>query len=72
MVSFLRLPNYIEDEEIIKKLVGWGVPPILPLRRRYHPGTKMADGTRFMKVKFPQEVTSLPYNTRFMTEERVQ
>ncbi len=32
----------------------------------------MADGTRFIKVKFPQEVTSLPYNTRFMTEEGVQ
>ncbi len=72
MVSFLSLPSYIEEEEIIQKLTNWGVTPILPLRRRYHPGTTVADGTRFMKVKFPQEVTSLPYNTSFMTEEGVQ
>lgn len=72
MVSFLSLPSYIDDDEIIQKLINWGVTPILPLRRRYHPGTTVADGTRFIKVKFPQEVTSLPYNTRFMTEEGVQ
>ncbi len=72
MVSFLSLPSYIEDEEIIQKLTNWGVTPILPLRRRFYPGTTVADGTRFIKVKFPQEVTSLPYNTRFMTEEGVQ
>ena len=72
MVSFLSLPSYIEDEEISQKLINWGVTPILPLRRRYHPGTTVADGTRFLRVKFPQEVTSLPYNTSFMTEEGVQ
>ncbi len=25
MVSFLSLPSYIEDEEIIQKLMNWGV-----------------------------------------------
>jgi hypothetical protein len=72
MVSFLSLPSYIEDDEISQKLINWGVTPILPLRRRYHPGTTVADGTRFLRVKFTQEVTSLPYNTSFMTEEGVQ
>lgn len=69
MVSFLNLPNYIQDSEIIQKLVDWGVSPILPLRRRYHPGTTVADGTRFIRVKFPKEVMSLPYNVKFDTEE---
>jgi len=36
MVSFLHLPNYIKDDEIIQKLVDWGVNPILPLKRRYY------------------------------------
>lgn len=69
MVSFLHLPNYIKDNEIIQKLVDWGVIPILPLRRRYHPGTTVADGTRFLRVKFPKEIMTLPYNARFDTEE---
>ncbi len=69
MVSFLNLPSYIEDEDIVQKLVNWGVTPILPVRRRFYPGTTVADGTRFLRVKFSQEVTSLPYNTKFMTEE---
>ncbi len=72
MVSFLNLPSYIEDEDIVQKLVNWGVTPILPVRRRFYPGTTVADGTRFLRVKFSQEVTSLPYNTKFMTEEGAQ
>lgn len=69
MVSFLLLPNYIKDDEIIQKLVDWGVSPIFPLRRRYHPGTTVADGTRFLRVKFPQDIVTLPYNVKFDTEE---
>ncbi len=53
MVSFLHLPNYIKDKEIIQKLVDWGVNPILPLRRRFYQGTTVADGTRFFKSKIP-------------------
>lgn len=69
MVSFLHLPNYIKDDEIIQKLVDWGVNPIFPLRRRYHPGTTVADGTRFLKVQFPPDIVTLPYNVKFDTEE---
>lgn len=32
----------------------------------------MADGTRFIRVKFPKEMVSLPYNTHFETEEGAQ
>uniref|UniRef100_A0A673LRR2 CCHC-type domain-containing protein n=1 Tax=Sinocyclocheilus rhinocerous TaxID=307959 RepID=A0A673LRR2_9TELE len=68
VVSFLRLPNYINDEDVLQKLQSWGVTPILPLRRRYYPGTTVADG----RVKFPKDVVSLPYNTSFETEEGTQ
>ncbi len=53
-------------------LTNRGVTPILPLRRRFYPGDNSGGRNTFIKVKFPQEVTSLPYNTRFMTEEGVQ
>lgn len=72
MVSFLNLPNYISDEEVLQKLTSWGVTPILPLRRRFYPGTTVADGTRFIRVKFPKDVVSLPYNTRIETEEGIK
>lgn len=72
MVSFLHLPNYINDDDILQKLTSWGVTPILPLRRRYYPATTVADGTRYIKVKFPKDVMSLPYNTRFETEDGTQ
>ena len=41
--------------------------PILPLRSRFYPGTAVADGTQFLRVKFPKEVASLPYSVRFDT-----
>ncbi len=63
------MPNYIKDEEIIQKLVDWGVNPILPLRRRFYQGTTVADGKRFLRVRFPQDIVTLPYNVRFDTEE---
>lgn len=63
------MPNYIKDEEIIQKLVDWGVNPILSLRRRFYQGTTVADGKRFLRVRFPQDIVTLPYNVRFDTEE---
>lgn len=72
MDSFLNLPNYISNEEVLKKLTSWGLTPILPLRRRFYPGTTVADGTRFIRVKFPKDVLSLPHNTRFETEEGIK
>ena len=72
MVSFLHLPPYTTDTEVLEKLLKWGVEPILPLRRRYYPGTSVADGTRYIKVRFPKEVASLPYSARFDTPDGPQ
>uniref|UniRef100_A0A3B4UNU9 CCHC-type domain-containing protein n=1 Tax=Seriola dumerili TaxID=41447 RepID=A0A3B4UNU9_SERDU len=67
MVSFLNLPAYVTDEEILQKLEGWGVSAASSIRRRMWPGTQVADGTRFLKVKFTDKVQSLPYSARFET-----
>lgn len=68
VVSFLNLPTYIEDYEILKKLRDWGVTAVSPIKRRKWPQTDIADGTRFLKVKFTDTVKSLPYSTKFETE----
>lgn len=67
MVSFLNLPAYITEWEILEKLQGWGVAPVSDIRRRMWPGTHVADGTRFLRVKFTDRVQSLPYSARFLT-----
>lgn len=53
---------------ILKKLNSCGVTAMSPIRRRVWPGTNVYDGTRFLKVKFPGQVKSLPYSTKFDTE----
>lgn len=67
VVSFLGLPAYITDGEILQKLQGWGVSAVSGIRRRMWPGTQIADGTRFVKVKFTDTVQSLPYSAKFNT-----
>lgn len=67
VVSFLNLPAYISDEEIIGKLHGWGVSVTSAIRRRMWPGTNIADGTRFVRVRFNEQVQSLPCSTKFNT-----
>lgn len=67
-VSFLHLPNYLEDEDILEKLSSWGVTAVSPIKRRVWPRSKVCDGTRFRKVRFTEEITSLPYSTKFNTE----
>lgn len=72
VVSFLSLPIYIEDQEILNKLKEWGVKAVSPIKRRMWPGTEIAEGTRFCKVKFTETVKSLPYSTRFETLEGLE
>ncbi|XP_064175292.1 uncharacterized protein LOC135245870 [Anguilla rostrata] len=67
VVSFINLPVYLEDSKIIAKLEEWGVKPLSTIKRRKWPGTDIADGTRFLKVRFNEQVRSLPYSTRFET-----
>ncbi|MGL4766055.1 MAG: hypothetical protein ACRC2N_13650 [Aeromonas sp.] len=72
IVSFLHLPAYLADEVIETKLKFWGVTPVTKIKRRLYPGTNIADGTRYVKVKFPKEVTSLPYSAKFETADGTQ
>ncbi|MGL5643495.1 MAG: hypothetical protein ACRCW3_01830 [Metamycoplasmataceae bacterium] len=72
IVSFLHLPAYVHDKTIEDKLRSWGVTPMTKVRRRLYPGTNVADGTRYVKVHFPKEITSLPYSTKFETSDGVQ
>ncbi len=67
VVSFINLPVYLEDEKILSKLQDWGVRPLSPIKCRVWPGTDTADGTRFLKVRFTEQVCSLPYSTKFET-----
>jgi hypothetical protein len=72
VVSFMHLPVYLDDDEILEKLEGWRVTPISKIKRRCYPGTDIEDGTRFLKVRFPKEVASLPYSTKLETAEGPQ
>ena len=56
----MELPAYTTDNDVILKLQGWGVSAASPIKRRMWPGTNIADGTRFLKVKFNDLVRSLP------------
>lgn len=72
VVSFMHLPAYLEDKDIFNKLDNWGVHPTSQIKRRLYPGTEVEDGTRFVRVKFPDQVVSLPYSTKFETAEGTQ
>ncbi|XP_045920019.1 uncharacterized protein LOC123979952 [Micropterus dolomieu] len=67
VVSFINLPVYMEDDKIVSRLNEWGVRQMSPIKRRMWPGTEIADGTRFLKVRFTEEVRSLPYSTKVET-----
>lgn len=72
IVYFLHLPAYLEDEVIEDNLRFWGVPPMTKIKRRVYLGTNIADGTRYVKVTFPKEITSLPYSAKFETADSTQ
>ncbi|KAK9523402.1 hypothetical protein VZT92_019796 [Zoarces viviparus] len=67
VVSFLNLPFYIADESILAKLASWGVMAVSAIRRRMWPGSRVTDGTRYLRVRFTERVQSLPYSTKFET-----
>lgn len=72
LVSVLHLPLEVEDEEILGRLTQWGVIPMLPVKRRYYPGTRVTDGTQFLKVRLMKDLVSLPYSTRIDTADGPQ
>lgn len=65
-VSLPALPAYIEDEEIMGRLMMWGVSAISPIKKR------MWTGAQFVKVKFTKTVKSLPYSVRFETLQGIE
>jgi len=66
-VSFLHLPVYLPDRIILNRLEEWGVKPISVIKKRVWPDSDIADGTRFLRVRFNNKVRSLPYSTKFDT-----
>ena len=72
VVSFLHLPAYITDEEIEERLKSLNVKLVSPIYRRFYKGTHIADGTRYVRVKFPPNIKSLPYSMKFKTVEGVE
>ncbi|KAK6171625.1 hypothetical protein SNE40_019774 [Patella caerulea] len=68
VVSFMHLSSLISDDEIEKKLCNWGVELVGPIMRRRYEREDVYDGTRYMKVRFPVGVSSLPYSVGFVTD----
>ncbi|ESO87492.1 hypothetical protein LOTGIDRAFT_145975, partial [Lottia gigantea] len=69
VVSILNLPTYIEDDVIVQKLENF-VEVSGPVRRRYYNKFKgCTDGTRYVRCKFPSNITSLPWAFSFETVE---
>lgn len=72
VVSVIKLPSYIKDEDIKNKIESKGVKVVSPVYRRAIPGTQVADGTRFMKCKFPPGMISLPWTMPFKIGSEVK
>lgn len=72
IVSFLNLTLYVTDAQIYYKLTMWGVEPASPIKKKKWARTEVLDGTRFLKVRFTDIVTSLPYSTKFLPVEGVE
>ncbi|KAL7374475.1 hypothetical protein ABVT39_001376 [Epinephelus coioides] len=72
LLSFMNLPLYITDKQIYDKLSLWGLNLVSPIKKRKWAGTDVLDGTRFLKVRFNDTVSSLPYSTKFHTLEGVE
>lgn len=68
VVSFMHLPAYVDDNEIEATLKSMGVELLSPINRRFYPGTTIADGTRYAKVRLPEHMTSFPYTLKFQKD----
>ncbi len=54
VVSFMHLPAYLEDRNIMDKLEGWGCNPYLDNKEEILHGDTIEDGTRFCTGEVPQ------------------
>ncbi len=53
MVSFIHLPAYIEDSEILNKLENWGVTPASEIRRESVSGHRHRGWYKVPKGEIP-------------------
>lgn len=67
VVSFMHLPAHITDDEILDKLTDKGCVIMSQVYRHVHAGTQVADGTRYVRVKFPPGMVSLSWSMKFDT-----
>jgi hypothetical protein len=65
VVSFMHLSAYVLDEEISQKLLDLKVELLDDIKRHYYKGTQVADGTRYVRIRLPTNVKSLPYSMKF-------
>ncbi|VDI72674.1 Hypothetical predicted protein [Mytilus galloprovincialis] len=65
VVSFMYIPAFIDDDDIIDMLRDRGIKIVSPVFRRVVPGTQVADGTRFVKCVFPPHIIALPWSMPF-------
>ncbi len=74
VVSFLHLTPYIEDGQILDLLKTYNITPLSDIKRHFLKGTrgKITDGTRYVRVRFPSNIKSLPYSVRFETCDGLQ
>ena len=67
VVSFFNVSHYVADSEITDKLVNLGLEVKSSMKRNVHPGTQVENGTRYVVVKFNNEIKSLPYTMKLPT-----
>ena len=72
VVSVIKLLSYIKYEEIKEKIESKGVKVVSPVYRRAIPGTQVADGSRFMRCKFPPRMVALPWTMPFKIGSEVK
>ncbi len=72
VVSFMHLPVYLMIKKFLENWRDGELIPYQKLKEDATPGTDIEDGTRFLKVRVPKEVASLPYSTRLETAEGLQ
>lgn len=64
-VSIMHLPSFVTDDQIRAKIEQLGVRIISRITRKKHRDSDVYDGTRIMRVKFNDNIKSLPYTMKF-------
>lgn len=74
VVSIMHMPPYVTDATIAEKMESYNIQIVSPIFRKFrirkkrNRTRKVADGTRYFRVKFPKGVKSLPWSLSFHIE----